>query len=70
MAEPLERCPACNGRGETRCDCWPGDCYCGFGDETCEECMGSGVIHPDDDYWPEDEDYDALPPAPTTGADQ
>lgn len=34
----LRRCSACNGRGYTRCDCWPGDCICGFGDETCEEC--------------------------------
>ena len=48
-----KRCPACNGRGYTRCDCWPGDCICGFGDETCDECLGEGRIYPDyidDDY--------------------
>lgn len=44
-----DRCPACNGRGYTRCDCWPGDCICGFGDETCEDCGGDGLV--DDDGW-------------------
>ena len=41
-ADKISRCPACNGRGYHLCDCWPGDCICGFGDETCDECMGSG----------------------------
>ena len=49
---PLKRCPVCNGRGYHRCDCWPGDCICGFGDEDCDECLGEGWIDPsyDDDY--------------------
>lgn len=42
----LKRCPACNGRGYHHCDCWPGDCICGFGDETCEECRGEGWLDP------------------------
>ncbi|MDT1061160.1 hypothetical protein RM190_04765 [Paracoccus sp. CPCC 101403] len=52
MSEPdLKSCPACNGRGYHRCDCWPGDCICGFGDETCDECNGEGVIDPSyDDF--------------------
>ena len=48
------RCKICNGKGYLRCDCWPGDCICGFGDETCEECGGEGLIFPDDDYYPDD----------------
>ncbi len=40
----IERCPACRGLGYFRCDCWPGDCICGQGDETCEECGGEGII--------------------------
>ena len=49
---PLKTCPACNGRGYLRCECWPCDCICGWGDETCEECGGHGVIDPtyDEDY--------------------
>lgn len=39
------KCPACHGRGYIRCECWPGDCICGFGDETCAECNGEGVIY-------------------------
>lgn len=51
-SEPeLKRCPVCKGRGEIRCDCWPGDCFCGCGDEPCEECDGHGRIDPSyDDY--------------------
>lgn len=41
--KPATRCPACNGRGYIRCDCWPGDCICGFDDEPCDECCGTGV---------------------------
>ena len=37
-----KRCPVCHGRGYLLCDCWPGDCICGFGDEECEECGGTG----------------------------
>lgn len=50
----LKKCPVCNGRGYLRCDCWPGDCICGWGDETCEECGGHGWFDPDE--YP-DEDY-------------
>lgn len=51
MSDKLTKCPACSGLGFHRCDCWPGDCICGFGDETCEECGGEGIIDPsyDDD---------------------
>ncbi|SEN90137.1 hypothetical protein SAMN04489859_102143 [Paracoccus alcaliphilus] len=50
-AGQLEKCPACSGRGYHHCDCWPGDCICGWGDEDCEECRGNGWIDPayDDD---------------------
>ena len=47
---PLKKCPICHGKGYLHCDCWPGDCICGYGDETCEECAGHGFIDPDDDY--------------------
>lgn len=47
---PPKKCPICHGKGYLRCDCWPGDCICGYGDETCEECSGHGFIDPDDDY--------------------
>lgn len=51
MSDKPERCPDCNGLGYIRCDCWPGDCICGYGDETCEECGGDGVIYDNyDDY--------------------
>jgi hypothetical protein len=46
MSDKLTKCPACSGLGFHRCDCWPGDCICGFGDETCEECAGDGYIDP------------------------
>lgn len=49
-APKLKKCPACNGRGYHRCDCWPGDCICGWDDETCEECDGDGVIDLTYDY--------------------
>ena len=49
--EEEKPCPCCNGRGYMRCDCWPGDCICGYGDETCEECDGDGVV------WPDEYDY-------------
>lgn len=52
--DTLKKCTACNGRGALHCDCWPGDCICGWDDEPCEECFGTGWIDPDDDYWPED----------------
>lgn len=49
---PIARCPVCHGKGYLRCDCWPGDCICAYGDEDCDECRGTGVIDPtyEDDY--------------------
>ena len=52
MAEETKRCVACDGRGYHLCECRPGDCICGFGDETCEECMGDGFIFPDESFDP------------------
>ena len=65
-ARETKKCPCCNGRGYHRCDCWPGDCICGWGDETCEECCGDGVIYDDgyDDYHYSDP---LAPPATPTG---
>lgn len=50
--------PICNGRGYHNCDCWPGDCICGHGDETCEECEGTGMTDQYDDWdeWDTDEE--------------
>ena len=44
------KCFACNGRGYLFCACWPGDCICGYGDETCDECNGDGYFY-DDGVW-------------------
>jgi DnaJ-class molecular chaperone len=44
MAERLTTCAACDGLGYFRCGCWPGDCICGFDEETCDECGGEGII--------------------------
>ena len=53
MADRLTKCVACNGRGYHNCECWPGDCICGFGDETCDECGGDGLTDPSyDDFAP------------------
>lgn len=54
MGEKSKRCTVCNGRGAIRCDCWPGDCICGWDDEPCEYCEGTGVIYPDDEWEPWD----------------
>ena len=43
-------CTVCNGRGYIRCDCWPGDCICGWDDEPCEYCCETGVIGGCEDY--------------------
>lgn len=51
--KPLKPCPVCRGRGYFNCECWPGDCICGWGDEECEECSGTG----DADYNGEWLDY-------------
>lgn len=50
MVDNLTKCSACSGRGYHHCDCWPGDCICGYGDEPCEECAGDGFIDGSDDY--------------------
>lgn len=44
------RCTVCKGRGAIRCDCWPGDCICGWDDEPCEYCDGTGWIDREEDY--------------------
>jgi hypothetical protein len=56
--KPRKPCPACRGRGYTRCDCYPGDCICGWGDEECEECGGTGDANYDADEYYEDRDND------------
>nr|WP_309504344.1 hypothetical protein [uncultured Roseovarius sp.] len=53
-----KRCVVCDGRGALRCDCWPGDCICGWDDEPCDECDGTGWIEPDDYYYDPYEDAD------------
>ncbi len=55
---PLKKCPICHGKGYLHCDCWPGDCICGWGDETCDECEGTGLILPDE-YWVDDAEFEA-----------
>lgn len=64
MSEILTKCAACSGRGYFRCDCWPGDCICGHGDETCDECGGDGFIDPSYD----DGDPEFEAPSPETRA--
>lgn len=53
MSDEAKRCVVCRGRGYHHCDCWPGDCICGYGDEPCEECEGTGWIEPWD-YYPDE----------------
>lgn len=65
MSDKLTKCSACGGRGYFRCDCWPGDCICEYGDETCDECGGDGFCDAADEqgcYW-QDETTDAPPPS-------
>lgn len=64
MSDP-KRCPACKGRGYFRCECWPGDCICGEGDETCFECEGSGIDDRDYEYDYPDHLDDATTQEPT-----
>jgi len=62
MSDDLKKCPACNGRGYFRCDCWPADCICGCDEEDCDECGGEGWIDPSYD------DYDDFIPYPDDNA--
>lgn len=66
MTDKLTKCASCSGRGYTRCECWPGDCICGFGDVTCEECGGEGIIDTsyEDDGWDGHDPETAPTPAP------
>lgn len=56
MSDKPKRCVVCHGWGYLPCDCWPGDCICGWGDQDCEECEGHGFIFPDPDHDPYLED--------------
>ena len=58
LPEPTtpRQCRVCSGLGYIRCDCWPGDCICGQGDEECEYCDGEGWIYPDEGYSDDDND--------------
>lgn len=57
IAAARERCPSCNGRGYTRCDCWPGDCICGWDDEDCDACCGNGDADWDDSWEDDPNDH-------------
>lgn len=59
MVDKPHKCPSCEGQGYHLCECWPGDCICGFGDTSCEDCMGEGMIYPDDH---DDDHYDFREP--------
>jgi hypothetical protein len=52
VKEKPKKCPVCFGWGYITCDCWPGDCICGYGNEECDECGGHG------DLWPSDFDHE------------
>lgn len=61
-----KRCRVCYGRGYLTCECWPGDCICGFGDEECEACGGTGDAdwRDPDEYglgFPEDDHAEPAP---------
>ncbi len=63
MTLPFKRCPVCHGRGAIRCDCWPGDCICGWDDEPCDNCDGTGDANYNADFYP---DYDEPIDPPKT----
>ncbi len=65
MADDLKPCPDCGGYGGHRCECWPADCICGWDDDPCDRCDGSGYINPvleaeEYAYWSEMEARVAL----------
>jgi hypothetical protein len=64
MSDRLTKCPACDGRGYFRCDCWPGDCICGQDEDTCWECEGDGWIDLSYDYFEGDDEMPATPAPP------
>lgn len=55
MTDAPKKCPVCNGRGYIRCECWPADCICDYGDEDCEYCRGSGDDEFEDDEFEDDD---------------
>lgn len=61
MTAPFKRCPVCHGRGAIRCDCWPGDCICGWDDEHCDACDGTGDANYNTDLYPDYDDPDEPP---------
>lgn len=62
MDEP-KKCTVCNGRGYFHCKCWPADCICGYDDEDCDECEGTGYISDDMMYDDYDEPFYVPPEA-------
>jgi len=64
MTDKPTKCAACSGRGYHNCECWPGDCICGYGDETCEECGGDGFIDPGDEQGCYILEHDVTSPSP------
>jgi hypothetical protein len=62
MDDESKPCPVCHGKGYRRCDCWPGDCICAFGDEDCDHCDGYGRIWTDEE-WDDIEFADQMSPA-------
>lgn len=61
MSGEAKKCRYCHGRGYVPCECWPGDCICGFGDEDCEFCDGEGTIYPEDEWEDWADDFDTTP---------
>lgn len=57
MNDKAKRCSVCHGRGHFHCDCWPGDCICGYDYEECEYCDGTGYVLPDDYWFDHEEPY-------------
>lgn len=51
LANRPVRCQSCSGRGYHPCGCWPGDCLCGWDDEECEDCGGTGFERDEDEEY-------------------